>query len=80
MYLKNTGIRNAAKIMGCSPSLLVRWVRELFGNLRDQLDKAAFSIPPDSLPDVIEMDELYTRLKKEHCSFHTDTKLFFVEK
>jgi len=64
LYLKNTGIRNAAKIMGCSPSLLVRWVRELAGNLRAQLDKASFSIPPASLPDVIEMDELYTRVKK----------------
>jgi len=35
LYLKNTGIRNAAIIIGCSPSLLVRWVRELAGNLRD---------------------------------------------
>ena len=69
LYLKNTGIRNAAKIIGCSPSLLVRWVRELAGNLREQLDKGSFSIPPDSFPDVIEMDEIYTRVKKGIVEF-----------
>jgi len=69
LYLKNTGIRNAAKIIGCSPSLLVRWVRELSGNLRAQYDKVSFSIPPDSFPDVIEMDEIYTRVKKGIVEF-----------
>jgi len=27
LYLNNIGIRKSAKIIGCSPSLLVKWVR-----------------------------------------------------
>ena len=34
MYLNNVGIRKAAKLLGCSSSLLVRWVREFAVNLR----------------------------------------------
>jgi transposase-like protein len=64
LYLNNTGIRISAKIIGCSPSLLVRWVRELANNLRGQLERASTDFPPDTLPDVIEMDKVFTRVKK----------------
>jgi len=65
MYLNNTGIRKAALFMGCSPSLLVRWVREFAENLRQQTQKAQAKLEEsEGLPDIIEMDEIYTQVKK----------------
>ena len=63
MYLNNVGIRKAAKFMRCSPSLLVRWVREFAKNLRLQLKEADTKLET-GIPDIIEMDEIYTRVKK----------------
>ena len=64
MYLNNVGIRRAAVFIGCSPSLLIVWIRELADNLRRQLQEAESQIDSDGVPDVIEMDEIYTRIKK----------------
>ena len=64
MYLDNSGIRNCARRMHCSPSLIVRWIREFANNLRDNLKNAEVNFPDDHLPDIIEMDEIYTRVKK----------------
>jgi transposase-like protein len=64
MYLNNVVIRKAAQFMGCSSSLLVRWVREFAQNLRRQLQKAEDELSDDKVPDIIEMDEIYTRIKK----------------
>jgi len=63
MYLNNTGIRKAALFMGCSSSMPGRWIREFADNLRRQLQKACEETT-DKIPDVIEMDEIYTRVKK----------------
>jgi len=63
LYLNNTGIRKSALFMGCSPSLLVKWVREFASNLRLQLEKAGEHIG-EEIPDIIEMDEIFTRVKK----------------
>jgi transposase-like protein len=63
LYLNNTGIRKSSKIIGCSPSLLVKWVRELSNNLRNEAEKLSSTLPEDSFPEVIEMDEIYTRVK-----------------
>lgn len=66
-YLNNTGIRRAAHFMKCSPSMPVRWVRELAENLRNQLEKARHELDknkPQKVPDIIELDEIYTRIKK----------------
>jgi len=63
MYMNNVGIRKAALFMGCSSSLLVRWVREFADNLRRQLQKAYIETET-KIPDIIEMDEIYTRVKK----------------
>jgi transposase-like protein len=64
MYLNNVGIRKAAKFIGCSPSLLIAWVKELASNLRRQLRETESDMGSDKLPEVIEMDEIYTRVKK----------------
>ena len=68
MYLNNVGIRKAAKLIGCSSSLLVRWVRAFAVNLRRDLSKVSDDLPSNSLPEVIEMDEIYTRVKKGPAS------------
>jgi len=64
MYLNNAGVRKAARFMGCSSSLIVRWIRELAGNLKRQLETAQDNLEPDKVPEIIEMDEIYTRVKK----------------
>jgi transposase-like protein len=64
MYLNNVGIRKAAKFMGCSSSLLVRWVREFAESLRRQMEAAKANLESGKIPDIIEMDEIYTRIKK----------------
>ena len=67
MYMNNVGIRKAAHFMNCSPSMPVRWVRELAKNLQKQLLDAKQNLQKcndQNLPDIIEMDEIFTRIKK----------------
>ena len=63
MYLNNTGIRKAAMFMNCSHPTVIKWIREFADNLRKQLQKACVDTD-NKIPDVIEMDEIYTRIKK----------------
>jgi transposase-like protein len=64
LLLMNTGVRNTAKIIGCSHPLIIRWIREFAGNLRRELQKSEQYLSSEQLPDIIEMDEIYTRVKK----------------
>ena len=64
LYLNNVGIRKASKIIKCSPSLLVRWTKELAKHFKRQLEKANNNASEKEIPDIIEMDEIYTRVKK----------------
>jgi len=64
MYLDNAGIRSCARRMKCSPSLVIRWIREFSDKLRKNIESAADKLPDNQLPDIIEMDEIYTRVKK----------------
>ncbi len=64
MHLNGTGIRKVAEFMNCSASLIVRWIREFANILRKRLSEAAESLQGEQLPDIIEMDEIYTRVKK----------------
>ena len=63
MYLNNVGIRKIAKFTGCSASSVIDWIKILGKQISDQLQdnakKAAFQ-----MPDIIEMDEIYTFVKK----------------
>ena len=63
LYLNNVGVNKAALFMDCSPSLIVRWIREFAENLRQKMNKAVNSLE-NQVPDIIEMDEIYTRIKK----------------
>jgi len=64
MYLDNSGIRICARRMKCSPSLVIRWIKEFAGKLRANIESAVDKLPDNQLPDIIEMDEIYTRVKK----------------
>ena len=64
MYLNNVGIRKAARFMGCSSSLPIRWIREFAQNLKRQLQRVQSELESGNVPDIIEMDEIYTRIKK----------------
>jgi len=64
MHLKGVGIRKVAEFMNCSASLVVRWIREFANTLRKRLSEAAESLQGEQLPDIIEMDEIHTCVKK----------------
>ena len=64
LYLNNVSIRKSTKILGCSSSLLVRWLKELASNLRCDLFNVDADLESNSIPEVIEIDEIYTRVKK----------------
>jgi transposase-like protein len=63
MYLNNVGIRKVARFTGASPAAVLKWVRAAGKRLADQLQQAATTVA-SGLPDVIEMDEIYTFVKK----------------
>jgi hypothetical protein len=62
--LKNVGVRKVSEFIGCSPSLVLVWIKEFACNLRRELELAQSDLPIEQLPDIIEMDEIYTRVKK----------------
>ena len=63
MYLNNVGIRKVARFMGASPALIVRWIKAFGTQVSHQLQQAAESVEA-TVPDVIEMDEIYTFVQK----------------
>ena len=67
-YLNNVGIRKAAKFMNCSPSLLIKWLREFINNLKLDLDKAKNKLDKN-IPDIIEMDEARSGSKSSLLEF-----------
>jgi transposase-like protein len=69
LYLNGYGIRKAAKKFGCSHSLLLRWIREFATLLKKQTESVVQQLDANTIPDVIEMDEIYTRVKKGDAGF-----------
>lgn len=55
--LNNVRIRKSAKFIGCSPSLLVKWLREFISNLQLDIDKTKTKLD-NNIPDIIEMDKI----------------------
>jgi len=62
LYLNNTGIRKVAKIVNVSPPAVLRWIRNAHGKLQSQLQPLPTT--QDKEVDVIELDEIYTYIKK----------------
>jgi len=63
MYLNNVGIRKIARFTGASPPAVLKWIKKAARTLAAQLAQAAGQVQ-DQLPDVIEMDEIYTFVQK----------------
>jgi len=73
LYLNNTGIRKCAAVIGCSPSLIIAWIREFAGNLRRRQKANKGKLSQEDVeqtlkemetlgPHIIEMDEIYAQL------------------
>ena len=65
MYLNNVGIRKIALFLNTSPTLVSKWIKGMWRILSSKLVDCAHSIEENqSEPDIIEMDEIYTFVKK----------------
>lgn len=65
MYLNNVGIRKIALFLNVSPPGVLKWIRKAGEDVSFRLRTASNQVK-DSLPDVIEMDEIYTYIKKNN--------------
>jgi len=63
MYLNNVGIRKIARFVGASPAGVLRWIRKEHAHLQARTAQAEQPHGP-AVPDIIEMDEIYTFVQK----------------
>lgn len=62
MYMNSMGIRAIGRVVGASPAAVLKWVRKEHANVQQQMANVASGT---GLPDVIEMDEIYTYVQKK---------------
>jgi hypothetical protein len=63
MRLNNVGIRKIARFTGASPASVIKWIRAAHQQLARCLHQVADEVEHQE-PDIIEMDEIYTCVKK----------------
>ena len=63
MYLNNVGIRKIALFLKVSPAGVLKWIKKAGQDLSFRLDIASNRMKSD-LPDIIELDEIYSYVKK----------------
>lgn len=63
MYLNNVGIRKIARFTGASPAGVLKWIRKAATAMAERLERTAGQMRT-GLPEVIEMDEIYTFVQK----------------
>ena len=70
MYLNNVGIRKTAMFIGCSRTTITNWVKKA----KEKLDKKLKKFVPNysQKTDIIELDEIYTYVKKTKKSNRMD--------
>lgn len=62
MYMNSMGIRAIGRVLRASPATVLNWIRKEHAVLQHKLTQAE---PTDTgIPDVIEMDEIYTYVQK----------------
>lgn len=65
MYFQNVGIRAISRLVGASPAGVLKWIRKAGSDLRKNLAKISDKMKEEnSIPDIIELDEIYTCVKK----------------
>lgn len=62
-YLNNVGIRKAALFIGCTPPTILNWIKEKHKIVNELLDTYEPNL--SSTLDIIELDEIYTHVKKK---------------
>ena len=63
MYMNSMGIRAIGRVLGASPAAVLKWIGKEHAALQHKLAQAA---PTNTgIPDVIEMDEIYTYVQKK---------------
>ena len=62
MYMNSMGIRAIGRVLGASPAAVLNWIRKEHAAMQRQLAQIAAS--DVGVPDVIEMDEIYTYVQK----------------
>jgi len=63
MYLNNVGIRKIARFTGASPAGVLRWIRKAHERIQAHRTAQA-PLAGAAVPDIIEMDEIYTFVQK----------------
>ncbi|MDR2173812.1 MAG: hypothetical protein LBE32_06385 [Burkholderiales bacterium] len=65
MYLNNVGIRKTALFLGASRTTILNWIKQKHA----MLQSLAEDFQPDvsESADIIELDEIYTFVKKNSC-------------
>lgn len=63
MYLNNVGIRKIAYFLNVSPPAVLGWIKKAHKQLDSKLKSVNVS---DEKPDIIELDEIYTFIKKNN--------------
>ena len=61
LYLNNCGVRKTALFVNCAPSTVLEWVKN---KAKDIVD-----LKFDLEGDVIEMDEIFTKIKKNEIRY-----------
>jgi 16S rRNA G966 N2-methylase RsmD len=62
MYLNNVGIRKTALFLGASRTTVLNWIKQKHAILRDLAENFQPDLSENA--DIIEMDEIYTFVKK----------------
>jgi hypothetical protein len=71
MCLNNAGIRKTARFVNASAPSVLRWLKAARETLSRELNRAAAHVV-DTMPDIIEMDEIDTFVKKTVPGSHWD--------
>ena len=61
LYMHSNGIRQISKIVKVAPSLVLYWIRKAHGRLKELIKRRG---EDKRKLDVIELDEIYTYVKK----------------
>jgi transposase-like protein len=62
MYMNSMGIRAIGRVLRASPATVLNWIRKEHAVLQHKLAQAEST--DTGIPDVIEMDEIYTYVQK----------------
>jgi transposase-like protein len=63
MYMNSMGIRAIGRVLEASPAAVLKWIRKEHDAMQRRLAESAPA--PAGQPDIIELDEIYTYVKKK---------------